>query len=92
MPFGEGAGLDVSPQDSVWKRCFDAEISDRDFRDGQKQFAAFNIQTKEELFYLRSLAQKFDVNRVPHLRDRAWISFSVDQHREQLKAYAHASL
>jgi hypothetical protein len=30
--------------------------------------------------------------RVPHLRDRAWISFSVEQHREKLKAYAHASL
>ena len=92
MPFGEGAGLDGSPQDSVWKRRFDAAISDRDLRDGQKQFAAFNIQTKEELFYLRALAQVIDVTRVPHLRDRAWISFSVDQHREQLKAYAHASL
>ena len=90
MPFGEGAGLDVSPQDSAWKRRFDAAISDRDLRDGQKEFAAFNIQTKEELFYLRKLAQTIDVNRVPHLRDRAWISFSVEQHREKLKAYAHA--
>ena len=91
-PFGEGAGLDVSPLDSAWKRRFEAAISDRDLRDGQREFAAFNIQTKEELFYLRKLAQTIDVNRVPHLRDRAWISFSVEQHREKLKAYAHASL
>jgi hypothetical protein len=29
---------------------------------------------------------------VPHLRDRAWISFPVMQHMEKLKAYAHFSL
>ncbi len=92
MPFGEGAGLDVSPQDSAWKRRFDAAISERDFRDGQAEFAAFNVQSKEELFYLRKLAQIIDVNRVPHLRDRAWISFSVARHIEKLKAYAHFSL
>jgi asparagine synthase (glutamine-hydrolysing) len=92
VPFGEGAGLDVSPQDSVWKRRFDAAISDRDLHEGRKQFAAFNIQSKEELFYLCKLARVIDVERVPHLRDRAWISFSVARHREKLKAYAHYSL
>lgn len=92
VPFGEGAGLDVSPQDSAWKIRFDAAISDKDLRDGRQQFAAFNVQSKEELFYLRKLAQVIDVNRVPHLRDRAWISFSVARHREKLKAYAHYSL
>lgn len=92
VPFGEGAGLDVTPQASGWKRRFDAAISDADFHDGQKQFAAFNVQSKEELFYLRKLAETIDVIRVPHLRDRAWISFSVERHRERLKAYAHYSL
>jgi asparagine synthase (glutamine-hydrolysing) len=92
VPFGEGAGLDVSPLDSAWKKRFDAAISDRDFREGRMQFAGFNIQTKEELFYLRKLAQVIEVERVPHLRDRAWISFSVARHHEKLKAYAHYSL
>jgi asparagine synthase (glutamine-hydrolysing) len=92
VPFGEGAGLDVSPRASAWKRRFDAAISDQDLRDGQKQFAAFNIQSKEELFYLRKLAQVIDVDRVPHLRDRAWISFAVAPQVEKLKAYAHYSL
>ncbi len=92
VPFGEGAGLDISPQESGWKRRFEAAISDRDFQDGRKEFMAFNVQTKEELFYLRHLAQAMDVTRVPHLRDRAWISFSVAQHGEKLKRYAHASL
>ena len=92
VPFGEGAGLDVSPDDSAWKRRFDAEISDRDFRDGQWQFAEFDVYTKEELFYLRKLAEAFDVRRVPHLRDRGRISFDVAQHGERLKAYAHARL
>ena len=92
VPFGEGAGLDVTPQESGWKRRFDAAIPDADFRDGQRQFAAFNVQTKEELYYLRKLAATIDVSRVPHLCDRAWISFPIERHREKLKAYAHYSL
>jgi asparagine synthase (glutamine-hydrolysing) len=92
VPFGEGAGLDVSPTHSAWKRRFDEAISDADFRDGQRQFVAFRPQSKEELYYMRRLAQSFDVMRVPHLRDRAWIVFDLAQHGDKLKAYAHASL
>jgi asparagine synthase (glutamine-hydrolysing) len=92
VPFGEGAGLDVSPQDSAWKRRFNETISDADLSDGQKEFDGFNVQSKEELFYLRKLSQAIDVTRVPHLRDRAWISFPVMQHLEKLKAHAHFSL
>jgi asparagine synthetase B (glutamine-hydrolysing) len=92
VPFGEGSGLDVTPQHSAWKRRFDAAISDADFRDGKRQFAAFRPQSKEELYYMRKLAQRFDVMRVPHLRDRAWISFDMARHGDKLKAYAHASL
>jgi asparagine synthase (glutamine-hydrolysing) len=92
IPFGEGAGLDVTPQDSVWKRRFDEVIPDRDFLEGRVEFADFNIQSKEELFYVRSLAQAIDISRVPHLRDRAWISFSIKKNQEKLKAFAHFSL
>jgi len=92
VPFGEGAGLDVSPRDSGWKARFNAEISDRDLRDGQKEFASFAIQSKEELYYVRKLAQVMDITRVPHLTDRAWISFPVMEKLEKLKAYAHFSL
>lgn len=92
VPFGEGAGLDVSPQDSAWKARFNQEISDRDLSDGRKEFAAFSIQSKEEFYYLRKLARVMDINRVPHLTDRAWISFPVLQKLEKLKAYAHFSL
>jgi asparagine synthase (glutamine-hydrolysing) len=92
VPFGEGAGLDVTPQDSGWKARFNAAISDAEFRDGQKQFEGFNLQSKEELYYIRGLAQAMDISRVPHLRDRAWISFPVLQNLEKLKAFAHFSL
>jgi asparagine synthase (glutamine-hydrolysing) len=92
VPFGEGAGLNVSPEDSLWKRRFEAEISDRDFRDGQREFFGFGLHSKEELYYLRKLAEAFDVMRVPHLRGRAQISFDMAQHGERLKAYAHARL
>jgi asparagine synthase (glutamine-hydrolysing) len=92
VPFGEGAGIDASPETSSWKMRFNEVISDRELLEGRVEFAPFNIQNKEELFYIRKLAQSVDVNRVPHLRDRAWISFPVGQYREKLKAYAHFSL
>lgn len=92
VPFGEGAGIDASPETSSWKMRFNEAISDRDLLEGRVEFAPFNIQNKEELFYIRKLAQSLDINRVPHLRDRAWISFPVGQYREKLKAYAHSSL
>lgn len=90
VQFGEGAGLDVTPQQSAWKRRFEAAISDREFNEGRLEFAPFNVQSKEELYYLRKLAQVIDVNRVPHLRDRAWISVSVARHAEKLKRYAYS--
>jgi asparagine synthase (glutamine-hydrolysing) len=92
VPFGEGAGLDVSPQDSGWKARFNEAISDADLVQGQRQFDGFNVQSKEELFYIRKLAQAIDISRVPHLRDRAWISFPVLQNLQKLKAFAHFSL
>ncbi len=92
VPFGEGAGLDATPENSGWKQRFNATISDRDLADGRREFEAFNIRTKEELYYIRKLAQNIDINRVPHLRDRAWISFPVGEYREKLKAYTHFSL
>lgn len=88
--FGEGAGLSVSPQNSPWKRRFEAAISDREFSEGRLEFAPFNVQSKEELYYLRKLAQVMDVNRVPHLRDRAWLSVSVAHQTEKLKKYAYS--
>ena len=47
---------------------------------------------RAKLFYLRKLAATFDVCRVPHLRDRAWISVPVMQHLEKMKAHAYFSL
>jgi asparagine synthase (glutamine-hydrolysing) len=92
VPFGEGAGLDVSERGSDWKRRFDKAISDADLRGADREFAGFKVQSKEELFYLRKLSQTMDVARVPHLRDRAWISVPVMQHLEKMKAHAYFSL
>jgi asparagine synthase (glutamine-hydrolysing) len=90
VPFGEGAGLDTGK--NGWVRRFDEAVSDREFADGKKEFDGFKVQSKEELYYLRKLSEAIDVARVPHLRDRAWISFPVQQHLEKLKAHAHFSL
>lgn len=92
VPFGEGAGLDATPESSSWKLRFKDAISERDFQDGKKEFAAFGVQTREELFYIRKLAQAMDIGRVPHLRGRASISFPVEKYRERLDRYAYASL
>ena len=66
--FHEGAGTSV--ERSGWLDLFEAAVSDANFHDGQREFAGFNIATKEELFCMRALAAKLDVKRVPHLRGR----------------------
>jgi asparagine synthase (glutamine-hydrolysing) len=68
MLFHEGADGDV--EDSGWLDLFEEALSDADFRDGQRDFSDFAIATKEELFYIRTLAAKMDVKRIPHLRGR----------------------
>ena len=68
MLFHEGADGEV--EESGWLDLFETVLSDADFRDGQREFAEFEITTKEELFYIRTLAGKMDVARVPHLRGR----------------------
>jgi asparagine synthase (glutamine-hydrolysing) len=92
VPFGEGAGLDATPESSSWKVRFNDAINDRDFTEGKREFAAFGVQTREELFYISKLAASIDISRVPHLRGRASISFPVEKYRDRLKAYAYASL
>ncbi len=68
MLFNEGADGDV--EESGWLDLFETALSDTDFYDGQREFADFSIATKEELFYMRILAAKMDVSRIPHLRGR----------------------
>ena len=68
MVFHEGAS--GGSEGSGWLDLFETAISDADFRDGQREFADFEIATKEELFYLRTLAARIDVRRIPHLRAR----------------------
>jgi asparagine synthase (glutamine-hydrolysing) len=68
MLFNEGADGDV--EESGWLDLFETAVSDRDLHDGRREFANFAIATKEELFYLRILAAKMDLNRIPHLRGR----------------------
>lgn len=68
VPFGEGAGL--APETQAWTALFEEAISDGDLADGRRAFAGFHIANKEELFYLRALAARMDVHRIPHLKSR----------------------
>ena len=61
MLFNEGA--DGAVERSGWLDLFEQAISDKDFGDGQRQFAAFGIATKEELFYMRA---RRPYGREPH--------------------------
>jgi asparagine synthase (glutamine-hydrolysing) len=66
--FDEGAG--IASESAAWTALFEEAVSDRAFEDGQKEFAGFEVASKEELFYLRALSRRMDVNRVPHLKSR----------------------
>jgi len=65
--FDEGAGL---KDDGGWRDMFEAAVSDADLAQGLREFAEYEIASKEELFCLRALAKSMDVSRVPHLKSR----------------------
>ncbi len=68
LAFQEGASAAMEGSD--WLDIFEAALSDAEFTDGQREFADFRIATKEELFYILTLATTLDVKRIPHLRGR----------------------
>jgi asparagine synthase (glutamine-hydrolysing) len=70
IPMAEGAGFDESPRSSIWADFAESEISDLDFARRGTEFPGFDIVTKEEQLYLRSLAESLDITRVPHLAAR----------------------
>ncbi len=89
IPFNEGAGFDVSQNESPWLTLAETTISDSELTDGRREFAPFGVSTKEELLYIRKLAQHMDILRVPHLRGRATIRFpNIPRIMDKLKAYA----
>jgi asparagine synthase (glutamine-hydrolysing) len=70
LPFSEGAGFETGLSDSPCIGLAEAAISDADLAEGQREFEAYNLKTKEELFYLRKLSALMDIERVPHLKGR----------------------
>lgn len=84
MAFHEGAGGDL--EGSRWLDLFESAVSDTDFHEGQREFADFAVTTKEELFYLRILASKMDVKRVPHLRARLRLDTPLAPRRSMVSA------
>jgi asparagine synthase (glutamine-hydrolysing) len=88
MQFNHGAGLDLTGPKSAWNAYFANAISDRDFASGSREFPGFDVRSKEQLYCVRRLAQTMDVNRVPHLKASAGLSFLTDEYLEKFKAYA----
>jgi asparagine synthase (glutamine-hydrolysing) len=68
IQFDEGAG--IASEGADWPALFEEAVTDQEFQDGKREFAAFEITRKEELFYLRALARSMDISRVAHLKSR----------------------
>ena len=91
LPFNEGCGMDRSVREGPWVRWAQAAIGDRELADGVREFADYGVTTKEELLYLRTLAQRMDIARVPHLKGRVSIRIPRFDGDEALAAYNLAS-
>ena len=89
--FDEGAG--IGSETTGWTSLFEDAVSDAEFADGKKQFAAFDLASKEEFFYLRALARTMDVNRVAHLkaRTRLYVPEGTEAMPEAMKRITPAS-
>jgi len=68
IQFDEGAG--IASEEAGWSALFENAVSDAELEDGKKEFAAFEIASKEELFYLRALSHGMDITRASHLKSR----------------------
>ena len=73
IAFNEGAGFDTGPQTSPWRTLAQSLIGEREFAEGVREFADYDLRSPEELLYLRTLAQTLDIARVPHLKGRSRI-------------------
>jgi asparagine synthase (glutamine-hydrolysing) len=91
VQFNDGAGLNSTGRESAWKTHFEAAISARELEDGKREFAGFDIRSKEQLYCLRSLSRIMDVSRVPHLKASAGVSFLTPEHLEKFEEYAVAA-
>jgi asparagine synthase (glutamine-hydrolysing) len=91
VQFDEGAG--IGSETTGWSGLFEDAVSDGEFADGKKQFAAFDLASKEEFFYLRALARTMDVNRVAHLkaRTRLYVPEGTEAMPEAMKRITPAS-
>jgi asparagine synthase (glutamine-hydrolysing) len=87
LPMHRGSGFDVSQAEAPWVRHAEATISDREFADGQRQFAAYDLRRKEELLYLRALSETLDLARVPHLAARERLNFPTLKRMERVAEY-----
>lgn len=87
VPMTEGCGFDRDHQEGPWADYANETVGDRDFADGQKRFAQFDLRTKEEFLYLDALAATMDVFRVPHLTARARLTFPKVKNAEMLERY-----
>jgi asparagine synthase (glutamine-hydrolysing) len=86
-PLNEGSGLDRSQTDSPWAAYAEAAVSARAFEEGRRRFAAYDLRTREELLYLQALAERIDVERVPHLKSRLRLQVPDMPGLEALGAY-----
>ncbi len=84
VQFNQGAGFDRLKRGGPWTDYAEETISDKDYADGKKEFAPYDIQNKEELLYLRSLSRHMDINRVPSLKDRARMAFPTISRMDRL--------
>ena len=87
IPVNEGAGLDATQNESRMKDYFEATVTDLDYRQGQRDFAAYEIGSKEELYYIRTLAGTMDIARVPHLKGRLRLEAPALIDGEDLREY-----
>jgi asparagine synthase (glutamine-hydrolysing) len=86
-PLTEGAGFDISYTNSPWKSLAEQVVSDSEFADGKRRFAAFDLRTKEEFLYLSKLTTVMDTSRVPHLANRARLLFPGVPDVQRMREY-----
>jgi len=87
VPLNEGSGLDSSQNNSNMRRSFEETVSDAEFKYGLHVYREYRLESKEEYYYIRTLAQTMDIARVPHLKSRLELVVPAIERATALKEF-----
>ena len=87
VAFNQGAGFDKGQTECPWLDLAEESFTDTELTDARKEYAEFDLRTKEELLYLSTLAKHMDITRVPSLKGRTRLNYPTISRMDRIQEF-----